>query len=247
MTRWYVPCRSGDFRLEQDSDEATESRLTVEDPTELDLARLRAFLVEARKQGWVDTLDGVMRRGRTEIRVMAPVHIAGPHLSGVVYTPGTALWRVLRSVDGVISVQDTDAHRLIEEARKAEEVKEAAAVATVQTPRRGCPAPVAARRRASEVLAAFSTPEQIEELQRHGRMRAIGNATGKAYHVYHRDEAARRGLAHCLVDCETREDICVWDNRVPAEEELLSLKLAVEHREGWLLGQGRPRPRLRSR
>jgi hypothetical protein len=61
--------------------------------------------------------------------------------------------------------------RAEEEARKAEleRVRPAPTpetVATVRPPARGCPAPLPANRRASEVLAAFSTPEQLEDLAR---------------------------------------------------------------------------------
>ena len=30
-------------------------------------------------------------------------------------------------------------------------------------------------------------------------------------------------------------EVCAWDNRVPPEEEALGLKMAIEHREKWLL------------
>lgn len=274
--RWFVPCASGDFRLEVLNDESC--LLTVEDPTPADERRLRPFLVEARKLGWVDELAGISPKGRSEVVVKAAITEAGPFLSGVIYMPNTPLWLVVRQVNGEVSILDVEAKRLLDEAatkakRKAEEAEarkrneelkkkldgyEAAekedteairraaelekvkpatpapAAATVQQPNRGCPAPLPANRRASEVLRAFSTPEQLAELAAYGRMRCIGNVSGRAYHVYHRDEAARRGLRHSLIECETQRDLCVWDIRVPAEEEMLALKLAVEKREAWL-------------
>lgn len=109
------------------------------------------------------------------------------------------------------------------------------AAASVREPKRGCPAPTPAERRASEVLRTFSTASQWSSWQKTGSMLVIGSSSGKSYRLYHRDEAARRGLHHTLVEVRTGVDVCAWDDRVPAEEEALSLKLAVEHRERWLL------------
>lgn len=109
------------------------------------------------------------------------------------------------------------------------------AAATVREPKRGCPAPTAAARRASEVLRTFSTASQWASWQRTGSMLVVGSSSGQSYRLFHRDEAARRRMAHCLVDVRTGVDVCAWDDRVPPEEEALSLKLAVEHRERWLL------------
>jgi hypothetical protein len=108
------------------------------------------------------------------------------------------------------------------------------AAAAVRPPARGCPAPEAAQRRASEVLSVFSSASQYDQFQNEGVMRLRGNRTGRTYWLYHRDEAARRRLTHSLLD-SSGAAICVWDERVPAEEEALAIKLAVEHREGWLM------------
>lgn len=110
----------------------------------------------------------------------------------------------------------------------------AVAAAAVRRPKQGCPAPTAAARRASEVLSVFSTTEQYAQFQAEGCMLLTGSRTGRSYWLFHRDEAARRRLTHSLLD-SSGAAICVWDERVPAEEEALAIKLAVEHREGWLL------------
>lgn len=120
------------------------------------------------------------------------------------------------------------------DARLAATGKEPVAAVTVKEPRRGCPAPTACQRRASEVLRTFCTASQWRQWTTQGRLTVVGSTTGKSYHVYHRDEACRRQLSHSLVERGTGRAICVWDNSVPPEEEALGLKLAVEHREGWL-------------
>jgi len=67
-------------------------------------------------------------------------------------------------------------------------------------------------------------------------MRLIGQS-GRSYDLHHRDAAARRGMSTVLRDVALGCDICVWDDRVPPAEEALAIKLAVEHREAWLLKQ----------
>lgn len=110
----------------------------------------------------------------------------------------------------------------------------AVAAASVRPPYQGCPAPTKCNRRASAVLRSFSTEKQWASWTRRGSMGLIGSRTGRAYDLFHRDEAADRGLTHVLVERRTGDAVCVWDDRVPPEEEALAVKLAVEHREGWL-------------
>ena len=55
----------------------------------------------------------------------------------------------------------------------------AVAAAAVRRPNRGCPAPTAARRRASEVLSVFSSRSQFAQFQAEGVMRIQGNRTGR--------------------------------------------------------------------
>jgi hypothetical protein len=110
------------------------------------------------------------------------------------------------------------------------------AAATVKTPRQGCPAPTACERRASEVLRTFSTASQARSWARDGRMRVIGGVSGKSYDLFHRDVAAKRGMSTVLAEVRTGHEVCVWDDRVPPEEEALAIKMAIEHRESWLRG-----------
>lgn len=125
---------------------------------------------------------------------------------------------------------------------------EPVAAATFQPPARGCPPATACERRSSEVLRTFCTAAQWASWQHTGRMKVIGNYTGIRYDLYHRDEAAARGFRHTLIaplpddvsyarrwgSIPPRE-VCVWRTNVPPEEEALAIKMAVEHREHWLL------------
>jgi hypothetical protein len=84
------------------------------------------------------------------------------------------------------------------------------------------------------VLRAFCTQDQWKDWCRTGSMKVIGGTTGKAFRLYHRDEAARRGLSRCIVDVETNEPVCAWDAERPPEEEALALMVALQHREKYL-------------
>jgi hypothetical protein len=117
-------------------------------------------------------------------------------------------------------------------------LKGVVAAASVRPPRLGCPAPVETNRRASEVLRAFSTASQWREWQQHASMRVIGSHSGQAFRVHHRNSAVAKGLPHVLERLSDGKTICAWDDRVPAEEEALAMKFAVEHRETYLLGLG---------
>ena len=244
MYRWFIPCWSGDFRLEAILGDASKCLLTVENPTPLDRERLAPFLAEAKERGWLDARAEVTPVGKTILPITAPMLEAGPILAVTALPDDAEKWTAIRRGDDSVTLEDGVGARLREMAMQlatgAIEVKgdrgELVAAVTFREPKRGCPAPEPAPTRASQVLAAFSTVRQIESFQTRRFLVAYGNRTGKPYRVYHRTEAALRGLAHCIVqDVESGEDICAWDDRVPAEEEVLSLKLAVEHREEWLL------------
>lgn len=219
----FIPCWSGDYRLEHTSD--VECVLTVEDPTDADRKRLSPFLLEVIRRGALTDFPFVRPRGKTLVPIAMSLREAGPLLAGAVAPDA---WTAVRCVNGKVSVSDKPLERGVPD--------DAEAVGAVQRPSLGCPAPAAAARRASQVLAAFSTASQYESFRARGFLRAVGNYTGRAYHVFHRDEARRRGMGHCLAEAASGLEVCAWDDRVPAEEEVLGLKLAVEHRESWLRG-----------
>lgn len=222
---WFVPSWSGDFRLEATDDTCV---LTVEDPSDEDRLKLIPFLVAARKKGWTEA-DGsaIAHKGESVIQIAATLREAGPVLAGSTHGDA-ATWTAVRHVGGTI---------LIDGAKAVPD--DATAAATVAPPRKGCPAPTPAERRASQVLRVFSTERQMGTWANEGWMRLVGSHTGEAYRLYHRDEAAKRGLPRLLIRAATGEPVCVWDDRVPPAEEALAIKLAVEHREPWLLGIAR--------
>lgn len=182
------------------------------------------MLKEARERGWIEEAVGIEPTGKTLIYLTGPWIEMGPLVASAAHGDA-ATWTAIRSAQDEITVHTGT----------LAPPEDAAAAATIKEPRRGCPVPTRCNVRASQVLTSFCTASQIAQWNREGRMRVYGNSTGTAYDVYHRDEAARRGLSRSLVNAETRRVVCAWDRGVPAEEEALSLKLAIEHREDWLL------------
>ena len=253
----FRPCWSGDFRIERDPDDPDpvdgKSILTVEKPTASDKAKLAPFLKHAEDEGWTsnrygepgnteaETTTNTARRIRAgTVHLNAPISVTGPALTKLTSSPSET-WTAVRCVGGKIIVVD---------GTSIPDDADAEAVATVRKPERGCPEPEASSRRASQVLRTFCTAPQWAQFQREGRFRAIGNVTGRTYFVYHEDEACRRGLKRSLTvvrrstsadtmgggsDASWEHPICAWDATVPAEEQALSLKLAVEYNEAWLL------------
>lgn len=250
MRAWFIPCFSGDFRLEP---EGETSVLTVENPTALDRQRLDPFLVAAKARGWLDPAATYSHVGLTRLPIAAAMVLAGPVLAelAVPEEAGRERWTALRHATGIVLTDDlAQAQVLIAggSVRVSNDQVEIVAAATLRAPARGCPPPAPALTRAAEALGAFSTARQLRSYLGEGRMVAFGNATGHPYAIFHRGEAARRGLGHCVVNLSSHQEICAWDDSVPAEEETLALKLAVEHRERWLLSNpGRLPARRRSR
>jgi len=226
MKFWFVPCWSGDFRLEVDKKDKDRCVLTVENPTDADRERLRPFLTAARRRKWISSEDGLSTTGKSEIPVKAPMHVAGALLAEKAIPDGE-VWTAVRHTDGTVTVEN---------GTRVAEPEKAEVAASVAKPDKGCPEPVACLRREAEVLRAFCTKPQWAQFQTYGFMQCVGNITGKTYHVFHRDEAAQRGMNRSVWDVEAQSTVCVYNKSLPPEEEALALKLAIEHREAWLLG-----------
>jgi len=222
LNQWFFPNKTGDFRLERDGETTV---LTVEDITDDDRRRLAPLLREARQEGWIDDLAGVVD-GDTRLVLAAPLQIVGPRLAHAL-VDDVPTWTAVRYASGQVSLADGTELVLVAPAPVA--------AVTVKKPARGCPAPAPAPRRAGQVLRAFSTAGQWNAWVCEGSMRAIGNVTGHGYRIYHPSVAVARGHQHLLVREGTGHEICVWDGTVPAEEEVLAIKRAGEHRERWLL------------
>jgi hypothetical protein len=218
MKRWFFPSWSGDFRLEEDGD---KSILTVIKPTPAEIDKLDIFLEKAREKKWVRQHIGFIPDGEIKIEVAASVQDAGKMFIGE--KPKGKL-TAIRSEDGKVTA--------IWDEKGLDKAEEAA---TVRRPTLCCPTPVPGPdQRASEVLQAFCTPRQWKDWCEDGFLRCYGNLSGRLYEVLHRHHpiAIERGKitydveAGCVMHC--------YDWSVPPAEEVLSIKLVLEHAEHWI-------------
>lgn len=223
--RWFVPTASGDIRLDDAADESCV--LTADDPTTHEKKVLGEFCAEAVKHGWLKKVPD-LDTSRLVLALQVPTRDVGGELARCIYREAPT-WTGLRLRSGTVELVDGTAIVTAGETDKHVE-----AAVTVRTPDRGCPSPEPANRRASTVLKTFCTGAQWAQWQGESRFVCRGNASGRMYFVYHRGRAAALGLGHSIVRDDGTE-ICVWDARVPAEEEALAAKFALEHRERWLL------------
>jgi hypothetical protein len=118
-----------------------------------------------------------------------------------------------------------------EEKSKPKKEDKPAVAATVAQPALGCPVPEfdEVEIRATRVLKAFLTPEQIEDFNRRQQFVAVGADTGHRYLLTSRNSkhAFERASFRSLYDMDERQALCVHDWEVPAAEELLGLYLHV--------------------
>lgn len=110
---------------------------------------------------------------------------------------------------------------------------EAKAAVTVAEPTKGCPLPEFERAdvRATRVLKAFLTDQQLADFERTQSFLVIGGDTGRKYILTSR-QAPQARLdrvgGRSVFDVQNDEPVCVHDWLVPAAEELLELKLFLE-------------------
>ena len=252
MRTWYYPSPCGDYRLNS-RDEKT-CVLTVIDPTPGEIADLSRLLEKARAKQWCSQAEGIGATGKTELLLTAPVHEVG----AVLFTApkGRPLLTVASEGGRVTVVFDSgepeqtalvpheDATPAVPEKDKKALVKSERAT-SVSRPRvagRGdCPETLA-----SEVLAANCTAEQWDMWTKRGFLLAHGNLSGHTYRVAHRKRHVGRGLQDTVaVDLdEGAGPVMASDWMLPPPEEVLSIKLVLEHREHWLRHpQGMPEAR----
>lgn len=129
-----------------------------------------------------------------------------------------------------IEVKDVTPEDPKAEEKKDEKKKEATAIATVAQPVIGCPLPVFERAevRATRVLEAFLSPEQLEDFRERQQYVAVGADTGHRYLLTSRHSphvSAGHASFRSLYDLDEEHPLCVHDWVVPAAEELLGLTL----------------------
>ena len=258
LQMWSHPSWCGDFRIEAKEGDETRCTLTVIDPTPGELDRLGRFLVKARESKWVaNSAIGITPEGTTVLEIAAPVAEAGCALAARNSPRGEkrGLLTAVRSVGGTIevAVRGCDEALLVNGLDpKTEEPlppeKQPVAAVTVRRPTLCCPTPIPGPdARASDVLCAFSTEDQWRDWVLDGRLVCRGNLTGHRYEILHRHHPLARKRGKITFDLEDQHIVHCYDWSVPPAEEVLEVKLILEHRENWIRnrsGYFGPNPRF---
>jgi hypothetical protein len=228
LNRWFIPSWCGDFRLEAAGDD--KCLLTVTDPIPAEVEQLGAFLVKARKKGWVPNIAGIADKGESKLEIDATVDAAGKVLLGR-KRPRKGILTVIKAERGGLVAVKGDGEEL-EIAAAAADATEAA---TVRRPTLCCPhCTTGPDLRASQVLQSFSTTEQWRSWLNLGYLYCHGNLSGRRYLVAHRHHPIAIQNKYIVWDTTGDHVIHCWDWSVPPAEEVLSIKLVLEHAEHWI-------------
>lgn len=233
MIRWYLPSLYGDIRLE--SQATGQTLVTIHGLSPTEQVAMTALLKKAAKPGpfkkaWASA-DALASLSLTDTIREQKLSLSAPILDvsrvlAAALKPTRKQLSVVRFHGGKIEEVTESTIGLIETA--SEDTEPAAEAVTVATPVRGCPAPDfnQADVRATEVLRAFLTQDQIQDFEQHQAFIALGADTGHRYQITSRH--ARSKLAdvrRTLYDLDEHRAYCVHDWDVPASEEILAIKL----------------------
>ena len=245
--QWFLPSVYGDIKLNRVSADSTRVTLNGLSPTEKEAVRAlleRATTPGALRKSWAtaDKIGAVDLDSMKEqvIELDAPITKVQdflqkklkPHrkqISAVRFSNGHVEQLTEATLEVIDAPADPAVTQAVETPAPAKEKKKPApkAAVTVAQPVRGCPAPDFddVEVRASRVLKAFLTLDQVEDFERRQQFVAIGADTGHRYLLTSRH--ARRALSlnghRTLYDMDERVAMCVHDWEVPAPEELLAL------------------------
>lgn len=245
---WYHPSWCGDYRLEtlvreqeglyhapQAAEDVTCTVLTVTDPTPAEIVELSRFLDAARRKGWVSKLAGLRETGMSQLEISASIWEAGHLLLHRRGKPRQGVITAVKSVAGTVeAIAGTEADA---EAKVQEAIAAPSADTAVTTPRPTpcCPRPVSGpEQRASDVLQEFCTSRQWNDWLRYGQLVVVGNLSGHAYRIAHRHSPVARRQGRCAWDLTTDRVMHMHCSQLPPPEEVLAIKLAIEHREHWV-------------
>jgi hypothetical protein len=244
MTTWYLPSFYGDIRLESQDQRVT--RVVYEKLTPQEDIALKALFLHALKKEWASEKVvfplqkqlGSLINKPVEVFMNAKITDVQKILSKPL-KPGRKMISAVRFSGGAIEEITTANIGLIEGDAKLLEEKDTPikkepklrpVATTVAAPVVGCPAPdfENAEIRATRVLEAFLTPEQLADFRTENAFVATGHDSGHKYMITSRHARTKlSGTARSLFDLTDQHPICVHDWSVPAAEELLGLLVMV--------------------
>jgi len=237
MRRWHIPSRTGDFELTVHPKDPEKSLLVTEDLTPDEAVKVREFLRACRdgRRKWVDDLVGVTSAGRCEIVIEATVEKAGALFVVNSTTPRgrlTAIRSKAGEITEVVAHDDAGKDAEAEALAAAAASKEADKAVTVKPPTRCCPMPIEGPLvRSSKVLKSFCTEEQWNDWMNKGYLHCYGSHSGHKYRIVHRHHPLAAVQQKIVYDLDENRYMKCWDWSVPPAEEVLAMKLYLEHRE----------------
>lgn len=242
--RWYLPSWNGDIRAEQAPDWEDRTRITIIEPTTAELLTLGRLEHQFRENGWYDAdaalwvpVQDRRRKGakRQEVIIAAPLNDVAP-LMVENYKPGEQTLTAIVYRDGEVETVDgtQGSEALAEVADKAVK-KKAKKGASVKRATPCCPqCELGSVEPASEVLLDFLNEREHKTWSDDRHIVVRGNRTGHRYLIAHRNSPTAVRLGRACFDLDDRTVLHFHDNSVPPEEEVLGIKLVLEHREHWL-------------
>ena len=232
MKFWAIPSWNGDIRFTPNGDEST--LVSVVKPTLVETEAMKRFNKIAIKKGWTEVTN---MHEKESIAVAAGFQLVGNEFLKLMKMKRKGVLTAVAFEGGKVQVTEVvDDDKLPVWAReKADDG--ASAMTTVKRPTLSCPECLGkseSDRAACDVLWEFLSESQRKEWLDRRAITVFGGLTGYCYRVCSRDTEMARRTGRITFDLTNRTVIHNYGYDRPPEEDVLTVKLLLEHRENWL-------------
>lgn len=228
MLQWFLPTYHGDVKVEATG--AKTCKVIVQEATREERIALAALEKHALSKKWVE--PGTTFGPNTLVK--APVEKVALLLAKAL-KPTKKIVSAVKFSNGKIEEVTEQTFKVAAASSPTSAgsftSSEPEKATSVVQPVRGCPPPdfSPARLRAWNVLNAFLTPEQQEDLAKYNRFVTTGGTTGQRYMITSRtarDELQK--YQRSLFSLDEKRAYCVHDWDVPPEEEMHALNILIQ-------------------
>lgn len=188
--------------------------------------------------GPIDKIEKILTKAlRPERKVLRVVRIGGGNIEEIHARDFDAAAHADAGVPATEEVKEEAEETAIavreEDTLEKPPAKPLAAATTLAAPVQGCPAPDfdTVHKKATRVLKAFLTPQQVDDFERRQRFIVTGADTGHRYMLTSRNapEELTKGLfLRTVFDLDEKRAFCVHDWGIPAEEEVLTMAMFIQ-------------------